>query len=172
MRDAALQDFKDQTTRVARGARWGKVKVVLSPLRAGEWPFVLEAPFDLVASLADGQLDRRFVHHAVINTLEPVVEKTDLIFLSLGGVVRVHVRTCLHPKLLMFGCGTHERFGVAAQMQRHTRPIANSQQRNGNLVPLRLRTRKAPKSRLLLSQKCNVLVAHAFGTCCDARPTV
>ena len=32
--------------------------------------------------------------------------------------------------------------------------------------------RKAPLSRLLLSQKCNVLAAQAFGSCCEARPSV
>ena len=31
--------------------------------------------------------------------------------------------------------------------------------------------RKAPLSRLLLSQKCSVLVCQAFGTCREARPT-
>ena len=87
---------------------------------------MLVAPFDLVAALADRELDRRLVHHAVVDALEPVVEEAQLIAPALLGVERMHVRAGVDAQLLVLRGGAHERLGVAAQMQRHAGPVADA----------------------------------------------
>ncbi len=85
-------------------------------MRARDRPFVLEAPLDLVAALADRELDRRLVHHTVVDALEPVIEKAQLILPAFLGVERMHMGAGLHAQLLVPGGGAHEGFGIAAQV--------------------------------------------------------
>ena len=94
---------------------------------------------NLVRRRADRELDRRLVHHAVVDALEPVVEEAHLIRPALLGVERMHVGAGLDAQLLVLGGGAHEGLGVAAQMQADAGPVADREHRHGDLVPLRLR---------------------------------
>ena len=75
------------------GARLRQIEIELGPARARERPFVLVAPFDLVAALADRELHRRLLHDAVVDAFEPVVEEPQLIAPPFLGVER-DARAC------------------------------------------------------------------------------
>ena len=104
---------------------------------------MLETPLDLIAPLADRQLDWWLVHYTVVNALKPIIEKAALILPTLCRVVRVHVSSCLDTKFFIFGGCAHESFGIAAEVKRHARPVADGKQRDRDLVPLRLRAAKS-----------------------------
>ena len=140
MRDEVCFGFSESTRRFPPAPpAAGEIEIELGPLRAGERPFVLVPPFDLVAALADRELDRRLVHDAVVDAFEPVIEEADLIGPPLLGIERVHVAAGMDAQLLVLGCGAHIGLGIAAQMQAEAGPVADREHRHGDLVPLRLR---------------------------------
>ena len=119
---------------------------VLGPARRR--PVRLGAPFTgRLEPISDGLLvvldvddDRRLVHHAVLDTFQPVVEELDLIGAAFLGVECVHVAAGVNAQLLVLGRCAREGLGVAAQMQRHARPVTGGEHGHRNIVPLRLRT--------------------------------
>ena len=104
MRDDVCFGFSESTSlSPAPVRRRRQIEIELGPLRAGERPFVLVAPFDLVAPFADRELDRRLVHHAVVDAFEPVVEEADLIGPPSSAVERMHVAAGVDAQLLVLG---------------------------------------------------------------------
>src|SRR5262249_24138385 len=88
-----LRIGRDESGGIVRLAVGGlrEVEIELGPPGALERPLVLVAPLDLVLALADRELDRRLVHYAVVDALEPVVEEAKLIALALLRVERMDV---------------------------------------------------------------------------------
>ena len=96
-------------------------------------------PFELVGAVPDGELDRRLVHHAVVDAFQPVVQEAGLILPRFLAVERMHVAAGMDAQLLVLGGRAHEGLGVAAQMEPEAGPVADRIERHRDLVPLRLR---------------------------------
>jgi len=63
---------------------------------------------------ANGELDRRFGHHAVVDVLEPVIEEAQLIAPPVFAVERMVVRAAMDAQLLVLRGGAHVAFRCAA----------------------------------------------------------
>ena len=142
------------------------------PARAGNRPLVLEPElvFLQAAAGADLQLDRRLIHDAGVDPLEPVVEEAQLIQAAFLGVERMEVRSRMDAQLLGLACRIHEAFGVAAQMQADAGPVADAVQRHRDLVPLG--ASQAPE--LGIEIVAGPLPEHVVVECvwiCGARPS-
>ena len=87
---------------------------------------------------ADRELDRRLLHHAVVDVLEPVVEEAQLVAPAVLAVERMVMRAAVDAQLLVLRCGAHIALGGAAQVQPHAGPVADRPHRQIDLVPLRL----------------------------------
>ena len=169
MRDAGFQASRLATV---LATRWRDRQKYIRPLRARERPFVLVPPFELVAALADGDLDRRLVHHAVVDTLQPKIEKAHLICPPFLRIERMHVAAGVDAQLLMLR-GARIRLRCcradAGRSRSNCRPnsIGTVILSHWACAP-----EKAPLSRLWLSQSRSVFTCQASGRCCDARPSV
>jgi len=79
----------------------------------------------------------------------------------------------MHAQFLVRRGRMHERFGIAAQVQAHARPVADAEHRNVDLVPLRLRAAKRAAVEIICaSQNDSVLICQPSGKSCEARPSV
>src|SRR5262249_17663538 len=72
-----------------RTFRFGEVEIQLGPLGAPQWPFMFVAEMIGTAAGADCELDRRLLHHAVIDVLKPMIEEAQLIAPPIIAVERV-----------------------------------------------------------------------------------
>ena len=127
---------------LAAALRWRillDVQVELRPLRARDRPFVLVAERIRLraAAGADLELDRRLVHHAGVDALEPVVEPAQLVDAGLERMERMEVAAGMDAQLLVLRGGQHVGLGVAAQVHREAAPVADAVHRHLDLVPLR-----------------------------------
>ena len=123
---------------VAPGIRLGQVEVELGPLGARERPLVLVAEMVCAVTGADRQLDRRFLHHAVVDVLEPVVEEAKLVAPPILAVEGVIMRAAMDAQLLVLRGGAHVGLGGAAQVQPHAGPVTDRPHGKIDLIPLRL----------------------------------
>src|SRR6185312_12232980 len=94
--------------------RLGEIEIEPGPLRARDRPFVLVAEMIFAMAGADRELDRRFLHHAVVDVLEPVVEEAELVAAALLAVEWMEMRAAVDAQLLVLGCGAHIALGGAA----------------------------------------------------------
>src|SRR2546423_5716069 len=104
--------------------RRGQVEVELGPMRACDRPLVLIAEMIRAVTGANGELHRRFGHHAVVDVLEPVVEETQLITPPIFAVEWMGMRAAVGAQLLLLRGGAHVAFGCAAQVQSPALPVA------------------------------------------------
>src|SRR5207248_4482105 len=85
-----------------RALRPGEIEIKFAPLRAREWPFVLVTEMIGAAASADRELDRRLLHHAVVDALEPMIEEAQLIVAAVFAVEGMVVRAAMNAQLLVF----------------------------------------------------------------------
>src|SRR5436190_10910864 len=83
----------------------GEVQVQPGPFRARERPLVLVAEMILAVAGADRELDRRLLHHAGVDVLEPVVEEAQLVAPAVLAVERMEVRAAMDAQLLLLRGG-------------------------------------------------------------------
>ena len=91
----------------------------LGPLSTRQRPFVLKAELIGATGLQDAagtdlQLDRRFVHDAGVDALQPVIHETQLIDAPFFGMEGVVMRTGMDAQFLVLGGGLRKSLGVAA----------------------------------------------------------
>src|SRR5580765_6127538 len=79
----------------------GEVQVQPCPFRARERPLVLVAEMILAVAGTDRELDRRLLHYAVVDVLEPMVEEPQLIATAVLAVERMEVRAAVDAQLLL-----------------------------------------------------------------------
>ncbi len=115
-----------------------QVEVEPGPLRARERPFVLVAEMVFAVAGADRELDRRLLHHAVVDVLQPVVEEAQLVAPPVLAVERMEVRTAMDAQLLVLRRRAGIALGGAAQVQPHAGPVADRPHRQVDVLPLRL----------------------------------
>jgi hypothetical protein len=87
---------------------------------------------------ADRELHRRFLHHAVVDVLEPVVEESKLVAPPVLAVEGMIMRAAMDAQLFVLRGGAHIGLGGAAQVQSHAGPVADRPHGKIDLVPLRL----------------------------------
>src|SRR5947207_11111281 len=74
-----------------RALRPGEIEIKFAPLRAREYPFVLVTEMIGAAASADRELDRRLLHHALVDAPEPVMEEPLLIVAAVVAAERMAV---------------------------------------------------------------------------------
>src|SRR5438128_8663046 len=94
--------------------RLGQIEIEPRPLRARDRPFVLVAEMIGAAAGADRKLDRRLLHHAVVDIFEPVVEEAQLIAPSILAVERMVMRAAMDAQLLVLRGGADIALGGTA----------------------------------------------------------
>src|SRR5262245_62720272 len=78
-----------------------EVEIEPGPLRARERPLVLVAEMIFAVAGADRELDRRLLHDAIVDVLEPIVEEAQLIAPAVLAVERMQVRAAMDAQFLV-----------------------------------------------------------------------
>src|ERR1043166_8710627 len=117
-------------------ARLARVQVEARPAGALERPLVLVAQHELLAGMADLELDARLLGPAGILALEEVAEEAPLQPLAVAHVEIFPMRAAVRLEPLVARGGAHEALEVAARVQPLPAPVGGREERRLHLRPV------------------------------------